>query len=666
MKKACIFACAALAAAVAVGFLPFSGAVAQQNLPQTISIPVTFYDFHSDRSNPEFEQTQFNHHKDEAFTGMVAATLDADNKPQRGSTVYRSLGIAHWFRDWSSYPVGPYSRGKNMAPIYDPAPGIREQHNNEWNSDIRVVNELANVGHDTSFKNIVIPGSLTFNLTSATTGMYRYDNANFFPLDGTTSPANFGREWQSTDGRSPSTHNFSFTMELEFPFQVKEGMVFNFRGDDDVWVFVDKQLVLDLGGMHNAIGGNFNVTQVLNGAFKVGENRTLRVFYVERHSSESNLRIETNIVAPPSSINVSTTSNNGGGIVSGAINQSADEKTTLYSVIYDENGVILRLGEYNCDHVTWTITNPSGRKETKTGCSVEVADSVAGALAISVTYNDHENPPVSKNVEMNVHALQPEYIVIQKTIERKPAATENKSDDIYFSPGGKGEETVYALLYDKYGNYVPWGGSYRPSDIDWATLDRDVASVTPTPSGSTASAIVKRQPKGEGSATELTATFSYRNTLTNTQKRIADTVDVGGKGEPAVAIGPNPFTPGRTPARQALGPNNTFYNEIPGIGGFGVLIAVEAAKPLVDGPVGKAGKKSYGKVVIYDAVGNVVRVDALYGTGDSGARRAYGFVWDGKNTKGRNVGPGTYLVRVTGTDESGNKLNEQKKIGVTK
>ena len=663
MKKACIFACAALAAAVAVGFLPFSGAVAQQNLPQTISIPVTFYDFHSDRSNPEFEQTQFNHHKDEAFTGMVAATLDADNKPQRGSTVYRSLGIAHWFRDWSSYPVGPYSRGKNMAPIYDPAPGIREQHNNEWNSDIRVVNELANVGHDTSFKNIVIPGSLTFNLTSATTGMYRYDNANFFPLDGTTSPANFGREWQSTDGRSPSTHNFSFTMELEFPFQVKEGMVFNFRGDDDVWVFVDKQLVLDLGGMHNAIGGNFNVTQVLNGAFKVGENRTLRVFYVERHSSESNLRIETNIVAPPSSINVSTTGNSGGGIVSGAINQSADEKTTLYSVIYDENGVILKPGEYDCNHVTWTI---SGQKETKTGCSIEVADSVAGALNISVTYNNRKDPPVSRSVEMNVHALQPQHIAIQKnsgldtTVSRKikNGSTENLGNAVYFNSTDN-DVTVYAVLYDKYGNYVPWSGKYSANDVQWKSTDTDVAEVKGGPQG----AVVTKGVRGEGDAGQLAASYRYTHTLDGS-KTLTDTVDVGSKGEPAVAIGPNPFIPGRTRISEAFkdAPKVLeFYKDVPGVSSDapGVLIAVEGPKQLQEGPDGR-----YGKIVIYDAVGNVVRVDALYKAG--AVRRAYGFVWDGKNTKGRTVGPGTYLVRVTGKDLDGRNLKVQRKVGVTK
>jgi len=56
MRKARIFASAALAAAVVGMALPTGLAFAQTSLPNTISVPVTFYDFHSDRSNPEFEQ----------------------------------------------------------------------------------------------------------------------------------------------------------------------------------------------------------------------------------------------------------------------------------------------------------------------------------------------------------------------------------------------------------------------------------------------------------------------------------------------------------------------------------------------------------------------------------------------------------------------------------
>jgi hypothetical protein len=172
-----------------------------------------------------------------------------------------------------------------------------------------------------------------------------------------------------------------------------------------------------------------------------------------------------------------------------------------------------------------------------------------------------------------------------------------------------------------------------------------------------------------GDVAELPVSFSYRHSLLGQQK-LDDAAEVGAKGEPSLAIGPNPFVPGRSRVADAFrGSSTKYYENVPGVkeNRPGVLIAAEGAKPLKpSGAVGSGadGKTPYGKVVIYDAVGNIVRIDALYEAG--GARRAYGVVWDGKNTKGRYVGPGTYLVWVTGTDVDGSALKVRKTVGVTK
>ncbi|MDR2591416.1 MAG: fibro-slime domain-containing protein [Chitinispirillales bacterium] len=259
-------------------------------LPDTLWIPVTFYDYHSDRSNPEFEQP----HTSEIKRGMVDSTLDSENKPRLGRNPMRNYGIAHWFRDWNTYMDGPYSKGKNRAPLYNPAPGIRQSFNNEWSSTVMLVEQNADVGHDTSFKNIVIKDSLPFRLTNSTTGMYQFarrGNNGFFWIDG----RGFGNEWVSEG--SPN-HNFAFTMELEFPFSAKSGMTFNFTGDDDVWVFIDNKLVLDIGGIHSEESASFQLSNVLP-ASEIGRLHTLRVFYAERHSMGSNILIQTNMLASP-------------------------------------------------------------------------------------------------------------------------------------------------------------------------------------------------------------------------------------------------------------------------------------------------------------------------------------------------------------------------------
>jgi fibro-slime domain-containing protein len=670
----------ALAVVFAAGF---GMKVLAQTLPDVINVPVTFYDFRSDRSNPEFEQP----HQGGLRTGMVADLLDADNKPRLGPNPYRNYGIAHWFRSWADYaqPGGTpanqfFGRGSTWAPVYNPTPGIRQSHPNEFSAPVTYLG-AQNVGHDTSFKNIVIRSELPFTLVPGRSdGMYQYDNQLFFPLDG----QGFGNEWVSVPAINNGTRNFAFTMEMAVPFVVRNGMVFDFRGDDDVWVFIDDRLVLDIGGIHQALPGSFNVSTVLNGAFaQVGVSRTLRVFYAERHSEGSSIRIQTNIVAPPASIGVSTQSNTGTS-VPGTINKNADQTVTFYSVVRDENNIPLvpdgppPLG-YDCNHVTWMVGNTVVHR----GCEYTVADSIAGTLNIRVEYNNRVDPPVSTNVTMGILALPPSSIHIQRGPDPKPA-TGYLSDDIFFGPN---ESTVaaYAVLRDRYGNFVGYYADvkpqnpgnpndwYAPGAAAWSVASSNVATVSPATGRNTN---VSKVFVGEGTQSELMVSYTLCGGALGAGVcvTISDTVSVGSRSDGAIAVGPNPFIPGQTNVRDRPGGDRmadfyrTAISNSGGGGGVGVLIAVDAPSPLEvsrGGTPGLAGGQPYGRVVIYDAVGNVVRNDALYASG--GSARSYGYVWDGRNQNGRFVGPGTYLVRVSGREaRTGEAFSAQRKIGVTR
>jgi len=526
---------AAVAAAV-FGVL-WAGAAVAQGLPESISIPVTFYDFRSDRSNPEFEQP---HGRPAGCTdnssaasgaciraGMVANTLDADNKPAVGPTPYRNYGIAHWFRDWNTYTAGPYSKGKNRAPVYDPKPGIRQEYNNEWGANVVYIGD-EDVGHDTSFKNIVIKDSLRFMLQSVANGTYRFDrrgNNGFFPLDN----KGFGNEWVVVDN-ARGNHNFAFTMEMAFPFTAKEGMSFSFSGDDDVWVFIDKQLVLDLGGIHSEQSKSFNISDVPGVVY--GRGYTLRIFYTERHSSASNILIQTNIVAPPAGIGISTQDNTGkGGMVGGNVDKSADEPLTLYSVIRDDAGYVLTPNaDYDCNLVVWSV----GGKEIGKGCEITVRDSVARSVDITVIYKPAAGgAPVTGSTNLNVRALPPVSIHIQRSPEPKdPTGKGGLSDDIYFN-FEEYEVKVYAVLRDKYGNFVGYaerqgtvGSLYNwwsTEDARWVSVNMDVATVSPEKS---AKPTVRKGFMGEGTSDYLAVTYSAC-TQRDGCVTLSDTVRVG-------------------------------------------------------------------------------------------------------------------------------------------
>src|SRR5262249_19051135 len=147
---------------------------------------------------------------------------------------------------------------------------------------------------DTPGKNI--PFDYAIVLTPIGGGISSFDDQEFFPLDG----RGWNNEYTGDDGK---LHNFSFTFELHTTFEYTGGEAFTFIGDDDVVVFINKKLVVDLGGVHGAETKAIKLdTLVTDDAAMTpvkltkGTTYPLDIFYNERHTVASHFRMDTSIV----------------------------------------------------------------------------------------------------------------------------------------------------------------------------------------------------------------------------------------------------------------------------------------------------------------------------------------------------------------------------------
>ena len=378
-----------------------------------------------------------------SIAGLTGGTLNSDKNIVYATDYgYNSDTVVPFFDDnfLSSNGVGSVISSKfPMRKVTDSTSGITTYTfnsegatDNVWINNATGSSPTVSYGSGTSF--------------GAKDSLYSYSDREssgygFFPFD-------------STRGTTAEAKNYGFGLRVDIPFNLgsQEGhigqlygtdnqwhdQIFNFTGDDDVWVYVDGKLILDLGGDHKKTEGSINfhtkevsadISTTFNTATRNQNNftldnegdptaeHTLTMFYVERGMIESNLSFNFNFAPVANQLvteKIVNTDELNDGIKNAYAVKNADEFTFTSSKL-------------NGKDYTYAHTNAqgarSGSDKTVSNSKFNLRDQDTATfndqLTVGDTINVTESFPSSNNLTYNktswvvVDTLDDDYVIAQ-------------------------------------------------------------------------------------------------------------------------------------------------------------------------------------------------------------------------------------------------------------